>query len=113
MKEVIIALIGALSGGVGVTLIQQFFQLRERHLDESTSIRKELREENRSLKEDLRQLGQDLVAWRDRFYQLREESLKQQERYEQELNALQDKYDELLVKYNALLDTPVQQTISA
>jgi predicted nuclease with TOPRIM domain len=110
MKEVIIALIGALSGGVGVTLIQQVFQLREKHLDESTSIRKELREENKSLKEQYWKLGQELEAWRDRFYKLKEDRLKEQEKYEVEFNALQEKYDELLEKYNALLNPPVQPT---
>jgi predicted RNase H-like nuclease (RuvC/YqgF family) len=60
--------------GVAITKILSF--LIKNNLSESTLIRKELRQEVTLLRDEIKQLHNELDEWKDRFYKLNFENTK-------------------------------------
>jgi uncharacterized coiled-coil DUF342 family protein len=94
MNEIVLALISVIGGGVGVKLIETLFLRGNKKIDESTTIRQELREEIQDLRTDLQELEKDLTKWKDRYYELLEKYNEVNANYD----ALKYKHEELLLQ---------------
>jgi len=69
------ALFGTIFGGVGLRLTERFVDRKKTNLDYETSLRKELREENvglhdevQDLKAETQQLRKEVDEWRIKYY---------------------------------------------
>jgi hypothetical protein len=67
------ALVGAVTGGAGLKLVELWLSRRKMSVDESTAIRKELRDENKDLRDKLDRALSDRDAWREKYFAGREE----------------------------------------
>lgn len=73
-----VALIGTVFGGAGLKGVEFLLGRKKVSVDEATSIRKELREEIKSLKDEIKRLDEDLDLWRNKYYELLEKFYKLQ-----------------------------------
>lgn len=71
-----IALIGAILGGSGLKVIEAWLNRPKEHADAETEFRNELREEVKSLREELRKVEAELDSWREKYYTLMDEFVK-------------------------------------
>jgi len=91
MESGVIALLSAVFGGIGVKLAEGFLFNKNRKLDEASAIRLELREEVKSMRALIKELSDDLDAWKNKYYNLLDEH-----------NALRAEYSELKEKHEGL-----------
>lgn len=70
-----IALLGTIFGGAGFKIIEHWLSRNQRTDDTATKLRDELREEVKSLREELRKVEADLDTWRGKYYELMEQFL--------------------------------------
>ena len=68
--ETAVALVGALSGGFFVKLLDAHYRLKEKKFDAGTSLRGELHQEISALKADSRLLQTELDTWKTKYYGL-------------------------------------------
>lgn len=71
--ETLVAITGALGGGILVKLVDRRYQLKEKIIDVGEAFRKEARLDIAALKEELRLLRQEVVDWQTKYYKLFEE----------------------------------------
>jgi hypothetical protein len=72
--ETLVAITGALGGGILVKLVDRRYQLKEKTIDVGEAFRKEARLDIVALKEELRLLRQEVVDWQTKYYKLFEEN---------------------------------------
>jgi chromosome segregation ATPase len=91
------AAIAAVSGGVGIKLIEKFLTRHDSQFDDATQIRDELREELTALREEVDTLRNEGAEWRQKYYDKTEENLKMRSELETmrvELEAHKSKPDD-------------------
>lgn len=69
-KDLVIALIGAVSGGIGVAFVNTFFLSKSKKEDIATIIRDELRADIKEYKDKVDKLQEDLDYWKSRYFSL-------------------------------------------
>lgn len=69
-SQIISALIGALSGGIGVTAFNAFFLPKAKQQDIATLIREELRGDIQGYRDEVDKLREDLDYWKTRYFEL-------------------------------------------
>lgn len=81
----IIALLGTITGGVGLKVVEHWLGRNKVKLDDATQIRNELREDREGLrkqialyKDEVKGLTGEVAKWRDEYYDLREEHIRVQ-----------------------------------
>lgn len=67
-----IALIGTITGGVGLKFVEHWLGRNRVKTDDATRIRDELRIEITNQREEIRQLEADVTKWREEYYNLRD-----------------------------------------
>ena len=70
MNESLIALFAATFGGAGLKFIEYLLSRGKAKQDLAQSIREELRSEVQSLRDELRQVQEEVDAWRQKYYDL-------------------------------------------
>src|ERR1044072_4262498 len=71
-----LALIGAVLGGSGLKIIEYWLNRSKVREDAATQMRTELRDEIKSLREELRTVEDELDKWRGKYYELMDEFMK-------------------------------------
>lgn len=71
--DTIIILVGTITGGVGLPVVNHFLNKRRVSVSDATQIRKELRDEVLSQREEISRLEIQVDAWREKYYELRDE----------------------------------------
>lgn len=72
-----LALIGALLGGAGLKVIESWLNKSKVKEDIATNLRNEIREDLKSCRAELHQVEKDLDAWKERYYDLIQDSLEE------------------------------------
>lgn len=72
--ETLVAITGALGGGILVKLVDRRYQLREKNLDVVEARRKDVRLDFSTLKEELKLVRQEAENWKAKYYALFEEN---------------------------------------
>ena len=67
-----IALIGTVTGGVGLKMVEHWLGRSKVKVDEAGRIRDELRLEITAQREEIKQLEADVNKWREEYYNLRD-----------------------------------------
>lgn len=75
METAVIALIGTLFGGVALKIIEHILNRGKHKEDLATSMRKELREELASVKQELRDESKESEEWKSKYWELKAELL--------------------------------------
>jgi chromosome segregation ATPase len=78
MDPAIIALVGTLSGGVGLKVTEWWLGRNKVRADDARSIRDELRLEITAQREEIKQLEADVDKWRTEYYDLRDKYINLQ-----------------------------------
>lgn len=73
-----IALIGTVTGGVGLKVLEHWLGRNRVRTDDATRLRDELRTEITSLREENRQMEADVDKWREEYYNLRDKYINLQ-----------------------------------
>lgn len=81
----IIAAVGSICSTVGLEIIRRWLTRSKEKTDIATTIRAELRNEIAGLKAEIDQLEGDVTEWKDKYYQLKEEYLRQRYELEQKV----------------------------
>lgn len=68
--EIISAILGALGGGIGVTLVNAIFLPRVKQEDIATLIRNELRADIKGYREEVERLREDIDYWKTRYFEI-------------------------------------------
>ena len=76
MNGTIVALLAALGGGAIVKLIEVFFIPKSTREDFASKLRTELRDDIKTLREQLRQAEADVDIWKAKYYDLIEKDSK-------------------------------------
>lgn len=71
-----LALIGAVLGGSGLKVIEYWLNKSRVENDAAATFRNELRDEVKTLRNELRQAETELDAWKAKYYELMDEFLK-------------------------------------
>jgi len=71
-----LAMFAALLGGSGLKIIEYWLNRSKSRDDSALAMRTELREEVRSLREELRHVEEQLDLWRGKYYELMDEFMK-------------------------------------
>lgn len=71
--EIWVAIIGAVSGTIGLKLIEWILSRGDRGEDRATQYRTELREDVAALKKDLNKALDNLDVWKEKYYRLLEQ----------------------------------------
>ena len=71
-----LALFAALLGGSGLKVIEYWLNKTKTREDTALAMRAELREEVRGLRDELRQVEEQLDLWRGKYYELMDEFMK-------------------------------------
>lgn len=71
-----LALIGALLGGSGLKVIEFWLSRSKTRDDTAANFRNELREEVKTLRDELRKVETELDSWRAKYYELMDEYVK-------------------------------------
>lgn len=71
-----LALAGALLGGSGLKVIEFWLNKPKVQADTATEFRNELREEVKTLREELHRAEEEIDKWRDQYYTVMDEFLK-------------------------------------
>lgn len=69
------AALAAVSGGVGIKILEKLLSKRDTQFSDATQIRDELREEVTALREEVESYKKDAADWRQKYYDKVEESL--------------------------------------
>jgi malate synthase len=64
----VLALLGTIFGGVGLKVTEAFLGKKKVQSDEAASIRKELREDVNSLRQQIKEQKMETDKWRDEYY---------------------------------------------
>lgn len=72
----VISLVAAIFGGAGLKVIEYFLTKSVRKDDTATQMRKELRDEILSLREQLKRAEKELEEFREKYFNLQEEFSK-------------------------------------
>lgn len=71
-----IALIGTVFGGAGLKLLESILSRSKDKVDAAAAMRTELRNESKTLKEELRIVERDLDSWKEKYFMLLQEYLE-------------------------------------
>ena len=72
MTEVIVGLISAITGGLGVKIVEAVMRSEDRGVEREQTYLTELREEIAALKREVEQFKASEILWRDKYYDLLE-----------------------------------------
>ena len=67
-----VAIISVLGGSIGIKLLERMFAVSDRSNDDSAVLRRELREDMKTLKLEVRDLRDELEVWTKKYYDLYE-----------------------------------------
>ena len=73
-----IALIGTVTGGVGLKLVEHWLGRNKVKTDDAARLRDELRIEITTQREEIKQLESDVDKWREEYYNLRDKYINLQ-----------------------------------
>lgn len=73
INQAYLALAGAILGGSGLKFVESWLNRSKVKEDIATTFRNELREEVKSLREELRAVEQEVEKWRAKYYETYEE----------------------------------------
>lgn len=90
-----IALIGTITGGVGLKVAEHYLGRGKDRIDEASRLRDELRIEINAQREEIKELEAAVDKWREEYFSLREEYLKAQTSYQIELQKMKDAISDL------------------
>ncbi len=91
-----LALIGALLGGSGLKFIEHYLSKPKIKEDTATQFRNELREEMKTLKEELREAEKGLDEWKIKYFTLLEEFSRAKIERDEALHKIQEAADQSL-----------------
>jgi len=74
----LVGVIGAIVGGVGGKAFDNYMDKRKMGMDLASQIRSEQRAEVLTLRSELDNTEEDLDEWREKYYEIKEENVKQQ-----------------------------------
>lgn len=111
INEAYIALAAAVFGGGGLKVIEYWLTKSKVKDDSASEFRKELREEVKGLREELRQVESDLDKWRGKYYELMDQFIMVKGELDASLRAMNDDTQavdttEVIKSMNRPLDTP-------
>jgi dsDNA-specific endonuclease/ATPase MutS2 len=75
-EETLVAVAGALGGGVLVKLVDRWYRLKEKGIDVNEAFRKDARLDIVSLKDELREAYKEYEIWQEKYYKLFEEKAR-------------------------------------
>lgn len=90
INEAYLALAGAVFGGGGLKVIEYWLTKSKSKDDTAAQFRTELREEVKSLREELRKVEDDLDKWRGKYYELMDQFIKVKGELDASLRALSE-----------------------
>lgn len=90
INEAYLALAGAVFGGGGLKVIEYWLTKSKSKDDSAAQFRTELREEVKSLREELRKVEDDLDKWRGKYYELMDQFIKVKGELDASLRALSE-----------------------
>jgi hypothetical protein len=71
-----IALVGTVTGGVGLKIVESFLAKGSKRIDTATAMREELRKESTALKLELRVVEKELDSWKEKYFLLLQDYLE-------------------------------------
>lgn len=89
-----LALIGAILGGSGLKFVEHWLSRPKVRDDSATAFRNELREEMKTIREELRKAENELDEWRDKYYLLLEQFSRAKIERDDALHKIQDAADQ-------------------
>lgn len=93
-----IALIGTISGGVGLKVAEHWLGRNKVKIDDATQIRDELRQEIIAQREEIKQLEADVIKWREEYYDLRDKYITLQTELTLSLQRIKDDAEEAKIQ---------------
>jgi predicted nuclease with TOPRIM domain len=87
----IVGVVGAIVGGVGGKAFDNYMEKRKMGMDLASQIRSEQRAEVLTLRSELDDTEENLDEWREKYYELKEENVRQQTM----MDGLQDQINDM------------------
>lgn len=78
LDPTVVALIGTVMGGVGLKAAEHWLGRNKVKVDDATRLRDELRLEITAQREEIRQLEQEALRWREEYFSMYEKYIKLQ-----------------------------------
>jgi septation ring formation regulator EzrA len=90
ISPAVLALLGAILGGSGLKIVEHSLNRSKSRNESEASMRAELREEIKSLREELRKVQAELDSWRIKYYELQEEFIAARDEFSKALRQVAD-----------------------